>query len=137
LCASPKSEEETRTSSRVIVVSGGIQNNSYNSMSSIVNQGWPTSPKVSTTHNTMAGINHRLRMPKFQGSGSKYPKQHLFVCDMILIVKNVQDEATKIAKLSTTFGGHTLLWYRKYQTTTSKVKSRTLEEIGKTLLKEF
>jgi hypothetical protein len=37
LCASPRSEEETGTLSREIVVSGGSQNNSQNSGSSATN----------------------------------------------------------------------------------------------------
>jgi hypothetical protein len=70
-CASPRSEAETRTLSREIVVSGGSQNNSQNSGSSTTNQSQSTSPKVSTTQNTMAGIDNTLRMPEFQGVGQK------------------------------------------------------------------
>jgi hypothetical protein len=71
LCVSPRSEAETRTLSREIVVSGGSQNNSQNSGSSTVNQSQSTSPKVSTTHNTMEGIDHTLRMPEFREQGWK------------------------------------------------------------------
>jgi hypothetical protein len=137
MCASPRSEAETKTLSREIVVSGGSQNNSQNSGSSTTNQSQSTSPKVSTTQNTMAGIDNTLRMPEFQGAGSEDPEKHLFVCDMIWTAKNVQDEATKIVQLAMTFRGHALLWYMKYQTTTPAGQSRTLEEIGQALLKEF
>jgi hypothetical protein len=65
------------------------------------------------------------------------PEQHLFVCDMIWTVKNVQDEAMKIVQLAMMFRGHALLWYMKYQTTTPTGQSRTLAEIGQALLKEF
>jgi hypothetical protein len=37
------------------------------------------SPKVSTTHNTMARIDNTLRMPKFQGAGLEDSEQHMFV----------------------------------------------------------
>jgi hypothetical protein len=50
-----------------------------------MNQSQSTSPKVSTTHNTMAGIDNTLRMPKLQGAGSKDPKHHLFVCVDVLV----------------------------------------------------
>jgi hypothetical protein len=62
-----------------------------------MNQSQSTSPKVSTTQNTMVGIDNTLRMPEFQGVGSEDPEQHLFVCEMIWTMKNVQDEAMKIA----------------------------------------
>ena len=43
----------------------------------------------------------------------------------------------KIALLATTFIGHELLWYMKYQSTTPAGQSRKLEEIGQALLNEF
>jgi hypothetical protein len=39
--------------------------------------------------------------------------------------------------LEMTFKGHTLLWYKKYQTTIVVGKSRILVDIGSDLLKEF
>jgi hypothetical protein len=72
-CASLRSEVETETLSREIVVSGGSQNSSQNSGSSTVNQIQSTSPKVSTTQNTMVGIYNTLRIPELQGEGSKDP----------------------------------------------------------------
>jgi hypothetical protein len=47
------------------------------------------SPRVSTTPNTMVGIDYTLRMSKFQGVGSEDPGKHLFVCDTIWTMKNV------------------------------------------------
>jgi hypothetical protein len=78
-----------------------------------------------------------LSMPGFQGVGSEDPEHHLFVCETIWIVKNVQDDAMKIAQLAMMFRGHALLWYINYHITTLVGKSRTLEEIGQSLLKEF
>ena len=63
---------------------------------------------------TMERIDHTLRMPEFQGAGLEDPEQHLFVCNMIWTMKNVQDEATKIVQLDMMFRGHALLWYMKY-----------------------
>jgi hypothetical protein len=48
-----------------------------------------------TTQNTMAGIDNTLRMPEFHGVGSEDPEQHIFVCETIWTVKNVQDEGEK------------------------------------------
>jgi hypothetical protein len=75
-----------------------------------MNQSWTTSPKVSTRQITMVGIDNTLRMVEFHGVGSEDPEKHLFLCETICTVKNVQDEATKIAQLSMTFIGHALLW---------------------------
>jgi hypothetical protein len=44
-----------------------------------MNQNQSTSPKVCNTPNTMARIDHTLRMPEFQGAGLEDPEQHLFV----------------------------------------------------------
>jgi hypothetical protein len=127
-CASLRIEAGTETCSREIVISGGSQRNSQNSGSSTTNQSQLTSPRVSTTPNTMAGVDHTLRMLEFQGTGSEDPEQHLFVCDTIWTVKNVQDEVTKIVQLAMTFRGHALLWYMKFQTTTP---SRIVKKFGR------
>jgi hypothetical protein len=64
-CVSFRIEAETEACSRVIVISGGSQRNSQNSRNKTINQSQSTSPKVSTTPNTMAGVDHTLRMPDF------------------------------------------------------------------------
>jgi hypothetical protein len=66
----------------------------------------------------MAGLDNTLKLPEFQGVGSKDPKQHLFVCETIWAAKNVQDDAVKIVQLATTFRGRTLVWYMKLQSIT-------------------
>jgi hypothetical protein len=68
---------------------------------------------------------------------SEDPKQHLFVCEIIWVMKNVQDEDVKIAQLETTFRGHALVWYMKLQSTTPTGKVKTLAKIRQALLKEF
>jgi hypothetical protein len=116
--------------SRSIVNSGGSQKNGQNRGIRSVNQSHSTSPKVITTHNTMIGIDNTLRIIEFQGAGSEDLEKHLFVCEMIWTTKNVPDEAKKIVQLTTTFIGHSLLWYMKYQNTTLVGQSRTLAYIG-------
>jgi hypothetical protein len=56
---------------------------------------------------------------------------------MICIMMNVPYEEINIAQLSTKFIGHALLWHMKYQITTLVGLSRTFEDIGHALLKEF
>jgi hypothetical protein len=68
-------------------------------------------------------------MIEFQGVGSKDPEKHLFVCETIWAVKNVQNDATNIAQLETTFRGRTLIWYMKLQSTAPTNQTRTLPEI--------
>jgi len=135
LCVSLRIEVGTKTCSRVIVICVGSQINSQNSGSSTENQSQSKSPSVSTTPNKMAGVNHTLIIPEFQGTGSEDPKLKLFICNTIWTSKNVQDEATKIVQLAMTFKGRALLWYMKFQTTTPARKSRNLENIRETLLK--
>jgi hypothetical protein len=90
-CASPRSEITFEYLSKELIVSRGRQNNSIQSSGSSVSiQSQPTSPGGGTTQNTMAGLDNTLRMPEFQGVGLEDPEQHLFVCETIWAVKNVQ-----------------------------------------------
>jgi hypothetical protein len=67
--------------------------------------------------NNMARLDNTLRLPEFQGVGSEDPEQHLFVRETIWDAKNIHDDAIKIAQLTTTFRGCTLVWYMKLQST--------------------
>jgi len=58
-----------------------------------------------------------LRMPVFHGDGSEDPEQQLFVCKAIWATKQVQDEASQIAQLTTTFRDDAFKWCMKYQRT--------------------
>jgi hypothetical protein len=42
-------------------------------------------------------------MHVFHGAGTEDPEQHLFVCEAIWTVKNVQDDDANIVQLETTF----------------------------------
>jgi hypothetical protein len=65
LCVSLRSKAGTWTLLRDIVVSGGSRKNSQNNGSSAANQSQSAKPRVSTTHNKMAGIDNMLRMREF------------------------------------------------------------------------
>jgi len=45
----------------------------------------------------MARVDPTLRIIFFHGAGKEDPKQHLFICETIWTVKNVQDDDAKIA----------------------------------------
>jgi hypothetical protein len=100
-------------SKALIVCKGGKSSSNQSSGSSAHSQSEPTSPRGGTTQSNMEGVDNTLIQLEFQGAGSNDPKQHLFVCEIICVAKNVQDEAVKISQLETNFRGHTLVWYMK------------------------
>jgi hypothetical protein len=77
----------------------------------------------------MERVENTLILPEFKGVGSEYLEQHLFVCETIWAVNNIQDEGDKIAQLETNFRGHALEWYMKLQSTIVPSQPRILEEI--------
>jgi hypothetical protein len=85
----------------------------------------------------MAGVYNTLGLPEFQGVGLEGLEQHLFVCKTIWVANNVQYDVVKIMQLETTFKGHALVWYMELYSTMPIVKSKTLQKIRQTLLKEF
>lgn len=61
----------------------------------------------------------------------------MLICETIWDVKNVQDDAVKIAQLETTVRERALVWFMKYHNTTPARQTRTLAEVKQALLKEF
>lgn len=55
-----------------------------------------------------------LRMPVFNGNRSQDPEQHMFVCETIWIVKQIQDQDAQIVQLATMFRDRALVWYMKF-----------------------
>jgi hypothetical protein len=45
----------------------------------------------------MVRVDNTLRLLEFKGVGSKYLEQHMFVCEVVWVIKNIQDDAVKIA----------------------------------------
>jgi hypothetical protein len=131
-CASPRTEVRSEILS--LVVSEGSKDSSKGSQSSgssTPSQNQLVSPGMNTMQSTMAGVDPTLRMLVFHGAGSEDPEQHLFVCEAIWTVKNVQDDDANIAQLETTFREHALLWYMKYRSTAPVGQTRTLADIRK------
>ena len=73
-----------------------------------------------------------IRLPVFRGTGLEDPEQHWFVCEAVWNIKQVTDDAIKIAQLTTTFRDRALTWYMKYNQ-----QVRNLGQIKTTLVKEF
>jgi hypothetical protein len=76
-----------------------------------------------------------MRLPIFRGDGSEDPDQHWFLCEVILNIKNVTDEAVKRTQFSTTLRDHTLSWYMKL--VQGLVQLKPLNEIKNVLIAEF
>jgi hypothetical protein len=55
-----------------------------------------------------------MRLPIFNGDGSKDPDQHWFICEAVWSIKNVTNDAVKRAQFSTTLRDHALTWYMKH-----------------------
>ena len=60
----------------------------------------------------MAG--DEMKLPLFQGNGTKDIKEYWFLCKLVWIVKQVQDKYINKGQLATTFRGWALDWYMKF-----------------------
>ena len=78
-----------------------------------------------------------IRMPAFSGNGLQDTKQHMFVCEAIWTMKQINDPNVCITQLATTFRDRALVWYMKYQSTTAQGATRALDEIKRDLIAEF
>jgi hypothetical protein len=75
----------------------------------------------------MERVDNTLILIEFQEVGSEDLRQHVFVCETIWATKNVQDEDLKIAQLTKTFRGCTLVWYMKLESIMPIGHAKTLE----------
>ena len=55
-----------------------------------------------------------MKLPVFKGIGLEDLEQHWFLCDDVWSVKQVVDDAIKMAQLTTTFNDRALNWFMKY-----------------------
>ena len=76
-----------------------------------------------------------IKLPIFWGTSVEDLDQHLFLCEVVWSIKQVQDDDTKRAKLATTFRDRSLTWFMKFSTSTQQPK--TIQEIKDELKKEF
>ena len=74
-----------------------------------------------------------MKLPIFKGTGLEDPKQHWFLCDVVWSVKEVVDDAIKMAQLTTMFRTRALNWFIKY----SNGQVRTLLEVKDAMITEF
>jgi len=76
-----------------------------------------------------------IKLPAFQGTGTKDPDHHFFLCEAVWNIKQVHNDDTKKAQLATTFRDRSLTWFMKFSTSTQQPK--TIQEIKDELKKEF
>lgn len=74
-----------------------------------------------------------MKLPIFKGSVLEDPEQHWFLCDAMWNVKQVTNDAIKMAQLTTMFRDRALNWFMKY----SNMQVRTLPEVKVVLIAEF
>ena len=77
--------------------------------------------------NSMAVID--VRLPTFNGNGTKDLEQHWFLCEAIWMVHLVHNADIKKAQMIMTLRGRALDWYMKFCTTPTGTPHNTLEEI--------
>ena len=63
-------------------------------------------------------------------------KQHYFLCEVVWIVRQVQDEAILRAKIITTFRGSSLNWYMKLSVVLAGNHQKSLYHIRSWLVNE-
>jgi hypothetical protein len=78
-----------------------------------------------------------LRFPMFHGMGKEDEKKNWLICEAILLIKGVTNDAAKITKQETMFRDRTLTWYMKYKATASSVHVRSLAKIKHDILRMF
>ena len=76
-----------------------------------------------------------IKLPIFHGTGAKDPNQHLFLCEAVWNIKQVQNNDIKKVQLTATFRDRVLTWFMKFSTSTQQPK--TIQEIKDELKKEF
>ena len=75
----------------------------------------------------MDGID--IKLPIFNGNGLEDPEQHLFLCEAVWTVRQIQDENIKKAQMITTLRGLTFEWYMKFSIVLVGVVYKMLNEI--------
>ena len=70
-----------------------------------------------------------IKLSIFNGNGLEYPEKHWFLCEVLWIVRQVQDEAIKWDQMITTLRSHVLYWYMKLSVVLTRVTHKTLNQI--------
>ena len=81
----------------------------------------------------MSRMGDDMKLPVFKGIGLEDHEQHWFLCNVVWSVKQVVDDAIKMAHLTTTFRDRALNWFMKY----SNGHVRTLLEVKATMIAKF
>ena len=78
-----------------------------------------------------------LKFPIFNGNGLEDPEKHLFLCDIVKTMWQVQDDVVKRAQMITTFRGHALDWYMKFFVVQVGTPQKSLDQILTRFIDEF
>ena len=78
-----------------------------------------------------------MKLPLFQGYGTKDPEKYWFLCEAVWMVKQVQDNNIKKGKLTLTFQGQELDWYMKFVQVLIGKPQKMLAQIRAGLIKKF
>ena len=70
-----------------------------------------------------------VRLPTFNGNGTKDPEQHWFLCEAIWMVRLVHNSDIKKGQMITTLRGCALDWFMKFYVIPAGTPQNTLEEI--------
>ena len=75
--------------------------------------------------------------PTFNGNGAKDPKQHWFICEVVWMVRFVQNADLKKAQMIMTLRGRALNWFMNYFIVPLGTPQKTLEEIHAAMISKF
>ena len=102
-----------------------------------VQEGTPPLNSEPENHGTMSMAVTDVRLPTFNGNGTKDPEQHWFLCEAVWMVRLVHNADIKKAQMITTLRGHTLDWFMKFYVAPVETPQNTLKDIRAAMIFEF
>jgi hypothetical protein len=90
-----------------------------------------------TTNFIIAGHDTTIWLPEFHGEGLEDPEKHLFICQNILVAKNITNEYIKVAQIAITFRDRALDWYMGLAINNPQGAPTIIADIKKALINEF
>ena len=76
-------------------------------------------------------------LPTFNGNGAEDPEQHWFICEVIWMVRLVENADLKKAQIITTLRDRALDWFMKFCVVPPGAPQRNLEQIRATMISKF
>ena len=114
--------------SRDLSPSNSVNTSTTNTVNS--GQGSQTNPNfVSIVPPANKMARDDIKLPIFNGNELEDPEQHWFLCEVVWIVRQIQDENIKKAQMIMTLRGRVLDWYMKFSIVPAGFVPKTLNEI--------